>query len=107
MHERKQLMFDLADAFVALPGGLGTLEELMEVITWAQLGIHHKPVAVLNVGGYWQPLGALVDRAVDAGYVTPSSRSLVLWVERVGDLLPALAAYVAPPPEGDLTPEDI
>ena len=62
MHERKQLMYDLADAFVALPGGLGTLEELAEVTTWAQLGLHAKPVALLDVDGFWDPLIAQLDR---------------------------------------------
>jgi uncharacterized protein (TIGR00730 family) len=107
MHERKQLMFDLADAFVALPGGLGTLEELAEVTTWAQLGIHRRPVAVLDVAGYWRPLADLLDGAVAGGFLPLHSRDLVLWVERVGDLLSALGAYQPPPAEGALTPEEI
>ncbi len=64
MHERKRLMFDLADAFVALPGGLGTLEELAEITTWAQLGLHDKPIVLLDVNDFWSPLLALLDRAV-------------------------------------------
>jgi uncharacterized protein (TIGR00730 family) len=107
MHERKQRMTDLADAFVALPGGLGTLEELAEVTTWAQLGIHRRPVAVLDVTGYWQPLADLLDRAVTEGFLSEASRRLVLWVERVDDLLGALAAYAPPPAEGELTREEI
>ncbi|MGH9108956.1 MAG: TIGR00730 family Rossman fold protein, partial [Acidimicrobiales bacterium] len=77
MHERKQLMYDLADAFVALPGGLGTLEELAEVATWSQLGIHHKPVVLLDVGGFWSPLVAQLDLMVAAGFVKPANRVLV------------------------------
>ena len=73
MHERKALMADLADAFVALPGGVGTLEELFEVYTWAQLGIHAKPVGLLDVAGYWEPLAAWLDHAVDAGFLRPST----------------------------------
>lgn len=107
MHERKQLMFDMADAFVALPGGLGTLEELAEVTTWAQLGIHRRPVAVLDVAGYWRPLAEFFERAAREGYVTESSRRLVVWVERVDELLVALESYAPPPAEGDLTREEI
>ena len=107
MHERKQLMFDLADAFVALPGGLGTLEELAEVTTWAQLGIHRKPIAVLDVSGFWTPLLDFLDQLVVEGFLPETSRQLIMQVERVEDLLPALAAYQAPPAEGSLTAEEI
>ena len=107
MHERKQLMFDLADAFVALPGGLGTLEELAEVTTWAQLGIHHKPIAVLDVAGFWRPLLDFLDSLVVEGFLPETSRQLILQVDRVEDMLPALAAYEPPPSEGALTPEEI
>ena len=107
MHERKQLMFDRSDGFVALPGGLGTLEELAEVATWAQLGIHGRPIAVVDTGGYWQPLAAFLDRAVAEGFLRPPSRDRVLWVDRVDDLLPALAAYQPLPAEGDLTREEV
>ena len=107
MHERKQLMFDLADAFVALPGGLGTLEELAEVTTWAQLGIHGKPIAVLDVGGFWTPLLDFLDSLVVEGFLPEASRQLILQVEQVDRLLDALAAYQPPPSEGGLTPEEI
>jgi len=107
MHERKQLMFDLADAFVALPGGLGTLEELAEVTTWAQLGIHAKPIAVLDVHGFWTPLLNFLDSLVVEGFLPETSRQLVLQVDQVAGLLDALAAYQPPPPEGALTPEEI
>jgi uncharacterized protein (TIGR00730 family) len=107
MHERKQLMFDRSEAFAALPGGLGTLEELAEVATWAQLGIHRKPIAVVDVAGYWRPLLSLLDAAVAEGFLHPHSRRLVVAVDRVADLLPALAAYVAPPAEGALSPREV
>jgi uncharacterized protein (TIGR00730 family) len=77
MHERKARMAELADAFLALPGGLGTLDEWFEVWTWAQLGIHAKPLGMLNVAGYFDPLLAFVDRTVDEGFVSPRHRGLV------------------------------
>jgi uncharacterized protein (TIGR00730 family) len=107
MHERKQLMFDLADAFVALPGGLGTLEELAEVATWAQLGIHSKPIAVLDPHGFWRLLLEFLDASVTEGFLSPRTRRLIVRVDRVGDLLAALDRYEAPPPEGALTAEEI
>jgi uncharacterized protein (TIGR00730 family) len=77
MHQRKALMADLADAFIALPGGIGTLEELCEVLTWLQLGIHSKPCGLLNVAGYFEPLLAMLDRAVDERFLRPQHRSLL------------------------------
>lgn len=77
MHARKAAMAELSDAFVALPGGLGTFDELFEIATWAQLGIHSKPVGVLDVAGYFEPLRALLARAVDAGFVRPEHRDLL------------------------------
>lgn len=78
MHERKALMADLAEAFVALPGGFGTLDELIEMTTWNQLGIHAKPVGLLDVSGYWQPLLELVDHAVEQGFIAQASRDLLV-----------------------------
>ncbi len=78
MHERKALMSDLSDAFIALPGGFGTFEEFCEVVTWSQLGIHEKPCALLNVDGYYEPLLRLFDHAVSEGFVHPENRRLVL-----------------------------
>jgi uncharacterized protein (TIGR00730 family) len=78
MHERKARMAELSDAFVALPGGLGTLEELAEVLTWAQLGLHRKPCALLDAGGYWRPLTAFLDHAVAERFVRPEHRAMVL-----------------------------
>ena len=104
MHDRKQLMFDLSDAFVALPGGLGTLEELAEITTWAQLGIHGRPIAVLDECGYWAGLRAFLDGAVEGGFLRLSSRDLIRWVDRVEDLLAVLSSYEPGPAEGRLTP---
>lgn len=91
MHERKARMAAEAEAFVALPGGLGTLEELAEIATWAQLGIHAKPVAVLDLDGFWSPLLAFLDSAVDAGFVRPEHRALVTRLTDVDDVLPTLS----------------
>ena len=77
MHERKALMADLSDAFIALPGGLGTLDESFEVLTWSQLGLHAKPFGLLDVAGYWQPLAAFLDHAVASGFIKPAHRALV------------------------------
>ena len=86
MHERKATMNVLSDAFVAIPGGIGTLEELFEVLSWAQLGFHHKPVALLEVGDYYAPLLELLDRMVERGFVGREARRL-LHVERDVDAL--------------------
>ncbi len=96
MHERKQRMADLADAFVALPGGYGTFEEFCEVVTWSQLGIHKKPCGLLNVEGYFDPLIAQFDRAVREGFLHPDNRALVLEAKRPEALLDALAKWEAP-----------
>jgi uncharacterized protein (TIGR00730 family) len=97
MHERKQRMFDLADAFVALPGGLGTLEELAEVTTWAQLGIHAKPIAALDLFGFWRPLLDWIDHATALGLVREKHRGLITAVDSVDGLLPALRSYRSEP----------
>ncbi len=97
MHERKALMAELSDGFVALPGGIGTLEELFEAWTWAGLGIHAKPVGVLDVEGYWDPLIAMSDRMVSEGFLAPHLRASLLTATEPGPLLDALAAYRPPP----------
>ena len=97
MHERKALMAAEADAFVALPGGLGTLEELAEIATWAQLGIHAKPVGVLDIDGFWEPLLGFLDRAADAGFIRPQHRNIILRITDVNDVIPVLSAKVVPP----------
>jgi uncharacterized protein (TIGR00730 family) len=96
MHERKQKMFELADAFVALPGGMGTLEELTEMATWAQLGLHHKPIATLDVKGYWHNYHALRRAAVGFEFMRPEHLALIVEVDEVNDLLAALRSYSAP-----------
>lgn len=93
MHERKLLMAELSDAFVALPGGIGTLEEIVEVFTWSQLGIHHKPCALLDTAGYWQPLIAALDRMVEAGFLREAHRELLVVARDAGELLERLDAW--------------
>lgn len=93
MHERKALMAGLADAFVALPGGLGTLEEISEALTWAQLGIHAKPCGLLNVGGYFDPLVRFVDHAVAEGFVRPEHRAALVVEADPAALLDRLRAH--------------
>ena len=93
MHERKALMADLSDAFVALPGGFGTLEEFCEVVTWTQLGLHAKPCGILNVAGYYSPLLVMFDHAVQERFLKPENRALVLAQESPADLLRALEEW--------------
>lgn len=97
MHQRKTKMFELADAFIALPGGFGTLEELSEIVTWAQLGIHKKPIGVLNVAGYYDSLLAFLDRGVREGLLRPDNRALLVDRDEPAALLEALRAYVPKP----------
>jgi uncharacterized protein (TIGR00730 family) len=106
MHERKRLMYDLSDAFIALPGGLGTLEELAEVATWSQLGLHSKPVVLLNVGGFWDPLLAQLDLMVRTGLLKPASRDLIRQARSAGQALSALIAAVPALPEKWITAEE-
>ena len=93
MHERKALMAELADAFVALPGGLGTLEELFEIYTWAQLGLHRKPCALLNVAGYYDGVAAFLDHAVDERFVRAEHRALLIAEEDPRVLLQRLEDF--------------
>jgi uncharacterized protein (TIGR00730 family) len=90
MHERKRTMFDRADGFVALPGGLGTLEELVEQLTWAQLGRHKKPILVANIGGYWDPLLRLIDHMRAVEFVAAALSVDFLVADRVEDILPKI-----------------
>lgn len=96
MHERKTKMAELADAFVALPGGIGTLEEIFEIWTWAQLGAHAKPCGMLNVEGYFDPLVAFLDHAVDQSFLAPSHRSMLIVESDPNALLERFAAYRPP-----------
>ncbi len=96
MHERKRRMFELADAFAVLPGGLGTVDETLEIITWRQLGLHDKPIVVVDDGGYWAPLHRLLDHIVERGFAGPETRALYTIVESVDDVFAAIAAAPAP-----------
>ena len=96
MHERKALMAELSDAFVALPGGYGTLEEFCEILTWSQLGLHQKPQGLLNVESYYEPLLRLFDQAVTEQFLKPELRSLVLEASNPEDLLDLMANYQPP-----------
>lgn len=87
MHERKYRMADLADAFVALPGGFGTMEELFEIITWNQIGILQKPVTLLNTGGFYDLLIQMIDKAVDTGFIKPANREIIRVAETVDECL--------------------
>ncbi|NP_001358859.1 carboxy-lyase [Zea mays] len=94
MHERKAEMARFADAFIALPGGYGTLEELLEVITWAQLGIHKKPVGLLNVDGFYDPLLSFIDMAVNEGFIKEDARRIVISAPTAKELVLKLEEYV-------------
>ena len=96
MHARKALMAELADGFVALPGGYGTLEELFEVITWAQLGIHRKPIGLIDVAGFFRPLVEFIDRAVAADFIRPKHRDLIVVAASPAELLDRLARHEMP-----------
>ena len=99
MHERKRLMFEHADAFVALPGGVGTLEELVEQVTWAQLGRHKKPILLANISGFWDPLCALLDHMKKLEFIRDGLTVNPLVAEHVDDILPMLTAAARTVPE--------
>ena len=105
MHERKMMMARLADAFVVLPGGLGTLEEMFEIVTWRQLGFHDKPVIVADINGYWRPLRDLIDTVAARGFVSDSDRRLARFEESIDAVLEALAA--AEPPRSALKTDSL
>jgi uncharacterized protein (TIGR00730 family) len=96
MHERKAQMADLADAFIALPGGYGTFDELFEIVTWAQIGLHDKPIGLLDVDGYFAPLLALIRHAAAAGFIPPDHTHLLLHATDPAALLDHFAAYTPP-----------
>ncbi len=100
MHERKRIMFERADAFVALPGGVGTLEELVEQLTWAQLGRHKKPILIANVERFWDPLLVLLDHMRKVEFIREGLTVDLLVAERVEDILPKLTAVLRAVPEG-------
>jgi uncharacterized protein (TIGR00730 family) len=105
MHERKALMFALSDAIAVLPGGLGTLDETFEVLTWKQLGLHDKPIVLIDVGGYWAPLIHQIDRVVESGFAPRFSLQLMRIVRTPEEVLPLLASLPEPavPPPGRFT----
>jgi uncharacterized protein (TIGR00730 family) len=107
MHERKRLMFERSDAFVALPGGIGTLEELVEQLTWQQLGRHSKPILLANIDGFWEPLLALLGHMRATQFIRPTLAVEILKAERVEDILPRLrsAAALAPEETKKMAPE--
>lgn len=92
MHERKHIMFERSDAFVALPGGIGTLEELIEILTWSQLGRHAKPIVIANVAGFWDPLARLLDHMTAEGFIHTAHQVRPLVIDRVEDILPEVQA---------------
>lgn len=97
MHTRKARMAELAEGFIALPGGFGTFEEFCEILTWGQLGFHSKPMGLLNVNGFYDPLLAMFDRAVSDGFLRPQNRAMALADTDINDLLTQMAAYQPEP----------
>lgn len=95
MHDRKQKMAEMSDAFLIMPGGLGTLEETFEILTWKQLGLHEKPVIIADIGGYWRHLTDLIDHMIAESYAKPENRLLFKVIDSVDELLPALEAMPA------------
>ncbi|MCE7028143.1 TIGR00730 family Rossman fold protein [Jiella avicenniae] len=100
MHERKHRMFERADAFVALPGGIGTLEELVEIMTWGQLGQHEKPVVIANIDGFWDPLARLFDHMSEEGFLHSAEKVKPIVIDDVGEIVPALLRHGTAKDEG-------
>jgi uncharacterized protein (TIGR00730 family) len=98
MHERKALMADLSDAFIALPGGFGTLDELFEIVTWSQIGLHRKPIGLLNAEGYFDGLLQFRARAVKDGFIAAATAEAIVVGTKPGELLDQLSAHEPPPP---------
>jgi uncharacterized protein (TIGR00730 family) len=112
MHERKQAMFDRADAFVALPGGIGTVEELVEQLTWAQLNRHTKPILIADIGGFWRPLLALLAHMRIEGFIREGFEARYLVAEKIGDVTPMLRAaaerrQAEPEPRDPVSPRNM
>ncbi len=101
MHERKRLMFEKSDAFVALPGGIGTLEELVEQLTWSQLGRHDKPIVLANIAGFWEPFRMLLAHMRTEAFIRPGLEVRYTVVERAQDIIPAVTAAIAAAGNGD------
>ncbi|KAJ1796891.1 hypothetical protein LPJ59_003474 [Coemansia sp. RSA 2399] len=102
MHERKRLMNENAMAFIALPGGMGTMEELLEISTWSLLSIHQKPVIVVNTNGYYSALGDLLDRAVEAGFLDAANKDIIKFCDTPEEAVAEIAKYTLPPARFDL-----
>ena len=101
MHERKHLMFERSDAFVALPGGIGTLEEIIEIMTWAQLGRHTKPIVLANVGDFWKPLESLIDHMKDQGFIHTAHLVRPLVISDPAEIVPAIERVLSEQSEQD------
>lgn len=106
MHERKAMMADLCDGFIAMPGGFGTYDEFCEVVTWAQLGLHHKPCGMLNVAGFFDAMLAMFDHATQEGFVRVEHRNMLCVASEPGALLDAMESYKAPVFEKWLNKQD-
>jgi len=96
MHERKKLMNETCDGFIALPGGFGTLEELFEILTWAQLGLHQKPIGLLNIDGFFDDLDKMIQKMVDTEFLREENKNMLLKSETIDDLLTQMQKYEAP-----------
>lgn len=107
MHERKAIMNELCDGIIALPGGFGTMDELFEMLTWAQLGLHKKPVALFNIDGYYDSLIALMQTMVDKGFLKAVNQKMLLVSDNIGELLEKMKNYVAPVVGKWIVKEDI
>lgn len=107
MHQRKATMDELSDGVIALPGGFGTMEELLEMLTWAQLGLHLKPIALLNMQGFYDDLLVLIQKMVDQGFLKASNQRMLLVSEQMEDLVAQMENYEAPPAEGKWIQKDI
>ncbi len=106
MHSRKQRMFEMSDAFISLPGGLGTLDETFEIITWRQLKLHNKPIVIWDVAGYWKPLSDLIDATIQNGFSAPENRKLFTMAETLDDVFSALDSAPDETPEIALAAAD-
>lgn len=107
MHERKALMAELSDGFVAMPGGIGTFEELFEVWTWAQLGYHAKPCGLLNIGGFYDAMSTFIDHVVDQGFLKTEHRDMLIVERDASAMLERMSAYLAPPTAHRIERKDI
>jgi len=103
MHSRKQRMFEMSDAFISLPGGLGTLDETFEIITWRQLKLHDKPIVIWDVAGYWKPLAGLMEATIEGGFSAPENRNLFTLADSLGDVFSALETAPESRPATDAT----